>query len=260
MKWLARFRWLLAMILIPVAVVAVFYRLNKDGFFDLKRIEIVLVDTHQQDLFLKPRVEVLDQYLESFRGRSMWQLDLDKVSKRISQYNWIEKYELTRKWPSTLTVQVKPFEVKALLMNLGKGEKFVPVIRDGKPLDAIEASIAPDVAVLDGAVFAQPELRKKAVQMLEEVPTDGTFSRKVISEVRWSSKDGFYARMVKTGIQVKLGEDRFGIKSIRVGQVLDYLGNRGIKAESVDANLSKKVLVRLDPASRAAAGNSKIIE
>ena len=43
----------------------------------------------------------------------------------------------------------------------------------------------------------------------------------------------------------KYGEDQFEIKSSRVSQVIDYLENRDLKARVIDANLSKKVLVRL---------------
>jgi cell division protein FtsQ len=51
---------------------------------------------------------------------------------------------------------------------------------------------------------------------------------------------------------VKLGDDHFAIKSARVGQALEYLDNRGIAAKSLDANLSKKVLVKLQEPSKSA--------
>ncbi len=51
--------------------------------------------------------------------------------------------------------------------------------------------------------------------------------------------------MIKTGIQVKMGEDQVSLKSARVAQVVDYLETRQFDARVIDANLSKKVLVRL---------------
>ena len=54
--------------------------------------------------------------------------------------------------------------------------------------------------------------------------------------------------MVKSAVAVKIGEDAIALKSVRLGQVLEYLNNRGMNATSLDANLSKKVLVKLEGA------------
>jgi cell division protein FtsQ len=51
--------------------------------------------------------------------------------------------------------------------------------------------------------------------------------------------------VAKSNIKIKLGEDQFAVKSARVSQVMDYLEKRDLKARVIDANLSKKVLVRL---------------
>lgn len=81
--------------------------------------------------------------------------------------------------------------------------------------------------------------------MIDEIPTEGKFSQKRISEIRHDSKDGFWMTMMKTGLRVKMGEDNFALKASRVGQVIEYMENRQLEARVIDANLSKKVLVRL---------------
>ncbi|HEY1080413.1 MAG TPA: cell division protein FtsQ/DivIB, partial [Bdellovibrio sp.] len=135
-------------------------------------------------------------------------------------------------------------EVKLLFM--AKGGKLMPIIRDGTFLQEVDSKEAPDVALVEGEVFLKkPELRKKAVEVLEQIPSEGSFSKKTISEIRYDSKEGFWMTLIKTGVQVKMGEDQMSLKAARVSQVVDYLESRQFDARVIDANLSKKVLVRL---------------
>lgn len=235
------------MILLPAAVGGLLYNLNRHGFFELDHIEIVLQDAPSQSLHLKPLVDELDRRLETQRGKSLWMLDLGDISKSIGGLNWVEGHSIARSWPSGLTIKIKPQEVKALY--LGKNNKFTPVIREGKLLDPVEAKAAPDVAILDGENFLiKPELRERAVRALEQIPKEGTFSRKTISEIHWNTKDGFLMKMTRSGLEVKMGEDQMALKSARVSQVIEYLANHNLEAKTLDANLSKKVLVKLqDP-------------
>lgn len=237
-------RLIVGLVVIPGSVAGLLFHLDRHGFFDLEKIEIVLVDAPERALFLKPLVANLDASLEVYRGRSLWSLEMGDISRKIAGLNWIETHSISRSWPAGLTVKIRAQEVKALY--LGKNNRLIPVIRAGQMLDPVDASLAPDVAVLDGILFqARPELRQKAIELLDDIPAEGTFSRKTVSEIRWNPKEGFNVRMVRGGVDVNLGEDRFAIKAARVGQVMDYLSNRGVAVKEFDANLSKKVLVRL---------------
>ncbi len=51
--------------------------------------------------------------------------------------------------------------------------------------------------------------------------------------------------LIRTGVRVKIGEDQVALKAARVSQVVDYLDAKQFDARVIDANLSKKVLVRL---------------
>ena len=232
-------------IVLPAILVATVFHLNKSGFFNIQRVEIILVNPLPgQTQFLKPLVEKLEKDLVQYQGMSLWDIKLKTVSKQLKQLEWIESSSLKRSWPTSLTVRVKPYEVK--LLFLGKGGRLVPIIRDGSFLDAVDAKQAPDVAILDGEVFSKtPELRKKAVAVMEEIPETGGFSKQTISEIRYDQKEGFWMSLIKTGMKVKIGEDQVALKAARVSQVVDYLENHRFDARVIDANLSKKVLVRL---------------
>jgi cell division protein FtsQ len=82
--------------------------------------------------------------------------------------------------------------------------------------------------------------------MTQEIPPEGSFSQKKISEIFYDKKEGFWVQMVDQGLQVKLGEGQVSLKSARVGQVLDYVKSHDIKPRLIDANLSKKVILKLE--------------
>ncbi|MNT10521.1 Cell division protein FtsQ [compost metagenome] len=232
-------------IVLPLVIGGTLYSLNENGFFNISKIEVRLENAPaNQEAFLNPLVQELEKDLQAYQGQSLWNIKLKKLSNVIDKEEWIETAALKRNWPSSLVVRVKPYEVK--LLYLGKGSQLMPIIKDGQMLKAIDSRRAPDVALLGGEVFVKkPELRKKAVELMEEIPAQGSFSRKTISEIRFDQKEGFWMTMIKTGIQVKMGSDQIALKSARVAQVVDYLENRQFDARVIDANLSKKVLVRL---------------
>ena len=232
-------------IVIPAALIGTFYYLNENGFFNIQKVEVILENPPQgQEQFLKPNVDALESALAKYKGESLWNIKLRSVNKEMQKQEWIEGVQISRQWPATLSVRVRPYEVKLLYM--AKGGKLTPIIKSGEFLDPIEAKTAPDVAILDGDVFAKKkELRKKAVDVIEQIPANGSFSRKTISEVRYDNKEGFWMTLIKTGTQVKIGEDQVALKAARVSRVVDYLETKQFDARVIDADLSKKVLVRL---------------
>lgn len=234
-----------AFVVLPSVIAGSMYWLNENGFFNINQVEIVLVDSPQSQVnFYSPMVDRLEKQMLAFKGQSLWSLKLSQVMQLLNSQNWIESHSISRSWPSVLTVKVKPHDIK--LVYLGRNGKYMPIISDGSFLDSVDSRQAPDVTLLEGEIFAQQkDLRQKAVKVLKEIPADGSFSRKTISEMRYDPKEGFSMTLMKTGIQVKIGEEQVGIKSARVSQVVDYLQTRQFDARVIDANLSKKVLVRL---------------
>jgi cell division protein FtsQ len=231
-------------VILPLIVGGAFYSLERSGFFNVDHIELIVQDTPDSPLYLQPLVKKLDQSLEAYRGLSLWNFDLPGMAQKISAENWIQDVILTRKFPSSIRITVQTKEVKLLFMDrLGK---FFPIVDGGDFLDVVDARQAPDVPLLVGDIFIQkPELRKKSVQVFDELPTDGSFSRKSISEIRFDPKEGFWMTLIKDGMKVKVGEDQVSLKSARVSQVIDYMDAHQFQARVIDANLSKKVLVRL---------------
>ncbi len=72
--------------------------------------------------------------------------------------------------------------------------------------DAIETKQAPDVVLLEGEVFRRKtELRKKAVDVIEQIPAEGSFSKKQFLKFKRTIKDGFWMTLIKTGVKGRKG-------------------------------------------------------
>jgi cell division protein FtsQ len=234
----------LGLIVIPVSVVGVMYSLHKSGFFNLDKIQIVVENSEGQSHFIKPLVRDLDHEINSYRGVSLWQLDLNKIAAQVSAHPWVQHVALARRWPAQLEIMVVPREVKLLFVN--SDGSLSPIVEDGSFLPAVSAKEAPDVSLLEGKIFLRDlKLRRQAVAIISAIPKEGRFSRKTISEVSYNSKEGFWTTLIQTGLRVKLGEENIPLKAARVGQVLEYMETRDLQARVIDADLSKKVLVRL---------------
>jgi cell division protein FtsQ len=238
------FRIIFTFVGVPTAVIASIVSLEQHGFFNVENIDVVVENLVDQLQYLQPLVQEIDQIVEAHRGVSLWRLDLQKLSFDLNSFAWVDNVSVIRKWPSRLQISVKAKDVRLLLVN--QAGQFMPVVGRGELLESVATKQVPDVPLLVGDIFVkQPVMRNRAVALMEELPRKGPFSHKTISEVHYDEKDGFWVTMIKDGIKVKLGNEKMMLKSARLGQVMEYLESRQIDARVIDANLSKKVLVRL---------------
>lgn len=237
-------RILVLFVLLPVGIIGGVYWANQQGAFNLENIDIILTKNSNHPRYLRPAVQALDQELEILRGQSLWSLPLEQLNKKISELPWVSELHIVRHWPSRLEVRVVSKEVKFLY--LGQGGRLYPVLEDGLMMPAVSIEYVPDVMLLRGDEFVKNrELLMKALEFTKQIPREGSFSQKNISELRYDSKDGFLAQLLKSGVSVKLGEAEVAMKAGRISQVIDYLEARKLDAKMIDANLTKKVLVRL---------------
>lgn len=238
------FRLCITFIVLPASCAGFFYYLNQKGFFNLSHIEIIVEDSSLTKQALKKSVEKLDQQLELLRGQPIWDLKLQEISAQFKGEKWIQSFHITRRWPSTLQLSVKPQTLYFVYMN-HQGQ-ILPVMENGYFLEALNAGDSPDLPIAVGNIFEKSiEVRLKAIHILQQIPLLGTFSRQTISEIHYDAQSGFSFMLVQNGLRIKIGEDKVRVKSLRVSKVLDYLEVKKFQARVIDANLSQKVLVRL---------------
>ncbi len=250
MKNKSRFWMNLFLLLVaaPALVAYAVYALEKNGFFQIKNIEIVLETTSEQKNYSKAYIEKLDERFQSFKGQSLWSFSLQNISDQLKTQKWVKEYHISRVWPATVRVHIEAKEVALLLADTKKLAMGIlnPVTIDGDILPAVDTRQAPSKALLKGEVFkTQLEKRRKAIELLSSLPAEGKMGVGQLSEINYNPKEGFWVSVIHSDMKVKLGEDQFAMKSARVSQVLDYLEKKNLKARVIDANLSKKVLVRL---------------
>lgn len=241
-------RWLLSLISVVVGIPLILggslFWLNQKGFFNLDRIEVLVDKVEIQSHYLKPQAERIEKILEQARGQSLWGIDLKKLREEIQQLNWVEEVILVRRWPTTLQAKIVPYDVKMLLLT--KKNEFMPIVKNGEVLPAIDVKHLPDATILRGEGFQKNiSLRREAVNLWEKIPSEGNFSRAQISEIFYREKEGFWVSLVKSGVEVRLGQGDVKLKSARISRVLEYLQNNEFNPRVIDADLSQKVLVRL---------------
>ena len=238
----------LLIIIIVFLTSASLFVLTKKGFFNIHDIDLLVSVDDQQKNFVAPEIQKLNEELNAFKDQSMFSFSMWKMEQIIKSYLWVQDFRISRSWPSTISISLKPYKLQFLLTDEKKLIKGVvaPVLENAEVLSEISTAQAPGLAFLDLNTFSKnKEKRKKAIELLNSLPEDGKLNYKNISEVGYDQKNGYWVEVAKSKMKVILGEDQFAMKSARVSQVMDYLDERDLKARVIDANLSKKVLVRL---------------
>ncbi|MGE3757834.1 MAG: cell division protein FtsQ/DivIB [Pseudobdellovibrionaceae bacterium] len=229
---------------LPTLVAGSLYHLEQAGMFNVEKNEVRLEDSYDELVILRPHLVNMEDRLKNQNGRSLWEIRLKDVKSDLVEEKWISHIGIARTWPRTLTVQIRPLEVKMIWVS-SRGELF-PVLENGELLPKVASNQSPDAPLLMGENFkTNPELRMKVLDFLKELPRSGPFAERQISEIRFSEKEGFLVSLVENGLQVKMGENNLALKSARVSQVLDYMALHQFEGRVIDANFSKKVLVKL---------------
>lgn len=242
---------LTSFVVIPSIVLGTLYFLNTRGFFNLEKFELEVAENPSIEKYLIPMRESLENQLKTYQGKSLWEIQMTQISQVLKKQRWIDSFKISRVWPDKLKVDIQPREIY-FMFSTSKGD-LLPVVADGSFLPEVHYPATPDVAIVHGANFEKSaEMRKKVVKIISEIPKTGKFSPNNLAEIQYDTKEGFWMTLVQSGIKVKLGdENKILLKSQRVSQVLDYLEHRSLDAKVIDADLSKKVLVRLQ---RTASG------
>lgn len=171
-----------------------------------------------------------------------------QVAQILKNENWIEDFQISRSWPSVLSVEIQPQAVAFLIQSTEEGQAssfFTPVTLSGDMLMKVDSKEVPNTIVIhDTSFLKNKKIRDGALVLLKALPTQGKLHPSQVSEVGFDKKEGYWIRLLQSEVKINLGEEQFEIKSARVAQVLEYLENRDLKARVIDANLSKKVLVR----------------
>ncbi len=235
-----------AILLLPLAVFLSLYSLEQQGFFKIDKIDIQSNALTSQKNFVAPKVKELQKRLDKFKGISLWKAPMSQISRELREESWISEFQLTRSWPNGIQLNVKPDEVALLVLPVRESSMLKPITKSGKILEKINSSTAPGVIVsFDSAFLSDQKVREGGLNVIAALPGSGAMAAAQVAEIGYDKKEGYWIKLLHSEIKVNFGEEQFEIKSARISQVVDYLESRNLKARVIDANLSKKVLVRL---------------
>jgi cell division protein FtsQ len=229
---------------LPLLIVIPIRSLDQQGYFKLKNIQLVLVDQTANKNYYSNLAKQTEQQLNVFLSKSLFEVDLGQMAKMISSEKWIEDFEIQREWPDSIKVKVNANELVMLYWN--EKNDIYPIFSNNEMLDKLNKKDLPDaIHTYDKKIANQKELRKKVIDVIQKLPEKGPLSPKMIAEVGFDSKAGYWFQLIKKDLRVKMGEEKMELKSERVSNVIEYLETKQIDARVIDANLSQKVLVRL---------------
>jgi cell division protein FtsQ len=229
------------------------YSLDQQGFFKIDVVDIKVNALSSQKNYIVSRVKQLQLKLDSVKGTSMWKAPLSQISKSLKEEKWIKEFQLSRAWPSGIQLIIQPDEIAILVLpqeGLPKMDYLPsvihPITKSGKVLEKISTGSAPMAIVTHESLFLNNEkVRLGAINIVKSLPKSGNMSAAHVSEIGYDKKEGYWIKLLQSETKVNFGEEQFEIKSTRISQVITYLESRNLKARVIDANLSKKVLVRL---------------
>ena len=215
----------------------------KGGLFRIRQIDIHIRNSNDTHAFQR-WMGGLESELKNYRQQNIWSVHLDELAKGLARVTWIQSFEIVRHYPNTLVIELETVEPIALYLNnsgelalLGKrGELLPPILKD-------EALELPLVQV--NALVQRPDTRGKIAALLNQLPREGKFSLKNMSDVFLGTTGDIWLTHARTHSQIRLGEQNIPIRSARVSKVVDYLESNKLNWRVIDADYSKKVLVRL---------------
>jgi cell division protein FtsQ len=237
-------KFLISAVIVSSTLLGLGFYLDRIGFFNLTQVNLLIEQSDNQVLKMKDKISSLKTKLETHRGQALYKIQLKQIKQLLNEEVWISSYQISRRWPSEIEVLIQPEKIYFSILT--PAGELKPVIQSGEMLESVKINASADVPIIRQSEFLKDEeLRKRAIQLLKDIPMTGVFSRSEISEIHYSEKEGFTLFMSRDHLRVKLGEKQVRNKSLQVTQVMNYLVNKKIQARVIDANLSQKVLVRL---------------
>ncbi|MAV90105.1 MAG: hypothetical protein CL676_01700 [Bdellovibrionaceae bacterium] len=229
-------------ILIFILLVGVYFSFGNR--LVVKEVHVELdPESHQQEIFK----EIQDDWkarIESLKGKSMIRYSYSEWLNSLEKDPRVKRVLLRRQFPENLTLRILPYDPVLSLVD-EKGN-LRPIAKGSEVLPRLRSSSLPDTALLRGKDFIENrDLRKRALELFFDLPTEGDFRRSLVSEIRYDKASGFELVLSEPFVTLKLGHENFNERTARAGKVLRYLKNRQIKSRVIDSRFEKKVVVRL---------------
>ncbi len=233
--------WFVGILFLGSCCGLIFY-ICKSEVFNVSQIEWELSDNNYPYYF-KSLQGILDSTAQFAKGQSLWKVPIYDLEQNLEKLSWVESAHVTRHFPDKLVISL---ELRKIVASVFKSaDEIQPIAQDGTLLQPAKITESPLVPVLTSSDFRKDsKLRFEIVGVLNKIPKEGLFSQDTISEIQIGKEKSFLFLLKSSKTKVSLNSDNTEIKVARVNKVLNYLDQNQIKGRVIDANFSKKVLVK----------------
>jgi cell division protein FtsQ len=186
-------------------------------------------------------------------GKNIFRIDLEAAGLRIQQDAWIDKANVTRRLPSTITIEVTEREAAAAVtvgsdvyLCTHEGELFKK-IEPGDPSNLVVITgIMPEEVSKDRASVVKRV--RGALDLLGQYERRGPNKRLPVQEIHLVSDGTTRMTIGKDAVTLELGRYPYGNKIIKAARVLDEVAHRNAEPSVVfldnDAH-PERVVVRM---------------
>jgi cell division protein FtsQ len=181
-------------------------------------------------------------------GDSMLGLKLKGVVEQLAKNPWIERVQVRRFFPHTLSITLSERTPKAVA-NVGflyyvdaKGELFKSLVEG----DRLDYPLITGVSEIDleKDPSGSKEALKNALALIDTLKSGTVFGLEDVSEIHYDKGYGFTLFTMQGGIPVKLGNGAFAEKLARLSGIYRDLQPQMQALDYIDLDYGDKIIVK----------------
>ena len=217
------------------------YVSSRGLLFNSNIIEVKV--SYEKEQYIKNLSTKLEEKLASKIDKSVWEVDLKNIKEILDNESWIKSYSIQKYIPNKIDILINPRDITAVYVK--KDGTTLPVSSDGVVLPKGTFTKTPVAPIINQKkLLEKKELLNKFLKIISEIPEHGNFSLETIEQISLDKKQKIWFHVDK--MKIKLNEQNIKKKVSRINRSIKYLKTRGIANCVIDADLSQKVLVRLN--------------
>jgi cell division protein FtsQ len=209
------------------------------------KVDTVQVENHQR-LSQDEIVALSDVRI----GHNIFELDLERIGRKIEENPWVYKTKVQRLFPRTLVIRVEERIPKAVI-NL---DYLYYIDETGDIFKVLEAQDSLNFPVVTGLerkdLVDRPEEMRKRLEgvggLIDELAGRQVFSLADVSEFHLEAMGEIVLYTCSGGVPVRMGMGDYHAKLDRLEKIYGELKPRLRALKYIDLNIMDKVIIRVD--------------
>jgi cell division protein FtsQ len=196
-----------------------------------------------------PESELLDMTRLDLRS-NLLNLDLQEVSRRLTQHPWVEKAQVRRDFSGRaliIEVQERVPCAMILLDELYLMDRNGEIFKKAAPKENLNFPVMTGLSLQEWKQGNSQALRllHQGLELLDLLQGRKAFTARDVSEIHLSKKDGLTLYLLEGGIPIRFGTGDYEDKLNRLEKVLPDLRNKLERVEYLVLTYPKKVVVKM---------------